>query len=343
MDVDQDNDIEGDDWPRFHVTTEYTSGFRLGFDVSENRELHERVCSLSVEDRFDRSNWSDGDGYAGFVDLVVDFACEAAAAYDAEYVTLASMDRHSEVSPSGTPFADHIEQAPHLAVYEESLLADLGGLETLYGGEPWRYAHLDSGHVLAMTADGPWQGTEFTESQRRDLQAGEAPSTVDLRDPFRELEPGEYGTDVVLEKSDIAPKFTNDILALERCYRDESDALRRVEDDSFVRRIAGDDGSSGEIPDGVDPNDERVSALLHESIPPEFVRLDDPDGETIVSKVLSLDVDTNKFDLLVRLGKIAEAEDFDDEVLATIDGIVSRLGELDDEDGIDAYIQQNIF
>ncbi len=56
-----------------------------------------------------------------------------------------------------------------------------------------------------------------------------------------------------------------------------------------------------------------VSALLHEDIPASFVRLDDPDGQKIVTNVMNLDVETNKHDLLVSLGRVAQLAKFDDE------------------------------
>jgi hypothetical protein len=125
-------------------------------------------------------------------------------------------------------------------------------------------------------------------------------------------------------------------------YRDESDNLRRISDDSFVRRLIEDGSVMGELPDDADPDEERLSALMETVFPPAFVQLDGPDGETVVSKTMALDIETSKFDLLVSLARTAQAEDVSDEVLATIDGILTELRRLDDEDGIDQYIQANL-
>ncbi|MHC3381907.1 hypothetical protein [Haloarcula sp. H-GB5] len=271
--------------------------------------------------------------------MVIHLACELAAAYDAEYVPLCTSNTYTDIAPTGMPFADYIDQVPQLAVYSESLLSELGGFDALYDGKPWRYAELDSGHVFAMTADGPWENSEFTDSERRDLQRGDTETDSGFADPFTALDAGEYGTDAVIAKDDIAPEFTNEALTLERVYRDESDNLRRVEDDSFVRRLIDDGNVLGELPDGVDPDDERLSALIEGSIPPAFVWLDDPESETVVSKTLALDIETSKFELLVSLAQTAHSADFSDDLMTTIEGILDKLAEMDDQDGIDQYIQ----
>ncbi len=83
-------------------------------------------------------------------------------------------------------------------------------------------------------------------------------------------------------------RVTNEALTLERVYRAESDTLRRVEDDSFVRRLTL-TARVRRLPDGADADDERLSALIEGSIPPAFVRLNAPNDESIVSKTLALD------------------------------------------------------
>ncbi len=330
---------EDKDWPEYGAEC----GLNFQFDISENRDPYERVLMVSLSEALWPRKWSDDGKYAEFIDVVVDLACELATAYDAEYIPLLiTIDQYSDIAPTGMPFAGHIDQVPQLAVYSESLLEELGGFEALYGGEPWRYAELDSGHVFAMTADGPWRNSEFTDSEQRDLQRGGTETDSGFADPFTALDAGEYGTDAVVAKDDIAPEFTNEALTLERVYRDDSDTLRRVKDDSFVRRLIDNGNALGELPEDADPDSERLSALIEGSIPPAFVRLDDPEGETIVSKTLALDIETSKFELLVSLAQTAQSADVSDDVMATIEGILDELGEMDDQDGIDQYIQAKL-
>lgn len=341
FDIDRDQEPDDDDWPYYNGNYNKTT-VSFMFDISSDRGPYERVLSVGLSDILIPSNWSDEQSYTEFVAAVVDLACELAVAYDAEYVPLFQTSKHNAIAPTDTPFADHIDEVPKLAVYSESLLSELGGFDALYGGEPWRYAELDSGHVLAMTADGPWKNSGFTGSQIRELQRGNTNGDLDFSDPFTALDPGEYGTDAVIAKDDIAREFTNEALTLERVYRDESDNLRRIGDDSFVRRLVEDGSVMGELPDDADPDAERISALMEEVFPPAFVQLDNPDGETIVSKTMALDIETSKFVLLVSLAQTARAEAASDGVLASIDGIVTELDRLDDEDGIDQYIQQTL-
>ncbi|WP_146418355.1 hypothetical protein [Haloarcula hispanica] len=341
FDIDRDQESDDGEWPYYNGNYNKTT-VSFMFDISSDRETYERVLSVGLSDILIPSNWSDEQNYAEFVTAVVNLACELAVAYDAEYVPLFQTTNHNTIAPTGMPFAEHIDQVPQLAVYSETLFEDLGGFDALYGGTPWRYAELDSGHVFAMTSDGPWENSEFTNSKRRDLQRGETVTDLDLSDPFMTLDPGEYGTDAVITKDDIAPEFTNEALTLERVYRDESDTLRRVEDDSFVRRLIDDGNVLGELPDGVDTDDERLSALIEGSIPPAFVRLNAPNDESIVSKTLALDIETSKFELLVNLAQTARSADVSDDVMATIEGVLDQLSEMDDQDGIDQYIEQKL-
>lgn len=330
-----------EDWPSFPGKYD-TEDISFKFDISADREPYERVLCVVLGEVLPSRKWSSSEGYAEFVDVVIDLACELSVAYDAEYVALCTSNTQADIAPSGVPFVDHIDQIPSLAVYSEALLTELGGLETLYDGEPWRYAKLDSEHVFAMTADSPWQDSAFTDSERRNLHHGEADSISGLSDPFATLDPDTYGTDAVIIKADMALGFTNDALTLERCYRDETGALRRVADDSFVRRVVTDDGPVGDLPAGVDPDDERISALMHGTIPPAFVRCDHHDDPTVVSRVLNLDIQTSKYDVLVSLAQTACTEHCSDDILDTIDQVRVELERLDGQDGIDAYIQQNL-
>ncbi len=59
-----------------------------------------------------------------------------------------------------------------------------------------------------------------------------------------------------------------------------------------------------------------------------------------MSRVLELDVDTNKLNLLISLGRAAQHEDGMDPV--TIEGALSSLADLEDVDGIEGWIEANL-
>ncbi|KAA9404605.1 hypothetical protein EGO51_19090 [Haloarcula hispanica] len=153
---------------------------------------------------------------------------------------------------------------------------------------------------------------------------------------------GTYGTDAVVPQEDVALEFSNEALTLERVYRDGSNNLRRLEDDSFVRRLLDSDGPVGELPEDADPDDERVSVLTKRPIPTAFVRMDDPDEETIVSKMLALDIDTNKVERLVELARATDSAVVSEDTLAAIQEVLDELDDLDDEDSIHQYIQTKV-
>ncbi|MBX0288649.1 hypothetical protein EGH22_20160 [Halomicroarcula sp. F28] len=171
---------------------------------------------------------------------------------------------------------------------------------------------------------------------------------MDLSDPFAVFSPGDYGVDACVAREDIGEKFRNEDLRLVRVYVDDDRNLRRVADDTFVRNVvleAGDEdaiieGMLADIPPAADDEDLMISALLHGAVPPSFVRLDEPDGENVVSRVLELDIETNKAELLVSLGEAARHDGGLD--TQTIESALDNLAELDDTEAVDAYIRENL-
>jgi len=85
-----------------------------------------------------------------------------------------------------------------------------------------------------------------------------------------------------------------------------------------------------------------VSALLREVIPPVFVRLDDPEDENVVTKVMNLDTDVSKIKLLVSLGRVVQQDDFTAADLDSMEGALDTLNELDDTQNIDQYIRDRL-
>ncbi|WP_239642028.1 hypothetical protein [Natrinema versiforme] len=94
-----------------------------------------------------------------------------------------------------------------------------------------------------------------------------------------------------------------------------------------------------DVPADTSRDKQMVSSLLHEAIPPSFVRLETPNGENVVTKVMNLDIETNKHDLLVSLGRVAQQDDFTDDDLETMLGALDTLADLEDIDGADDYVE----
>ncbi|MDS0261027.1 hypothetical protein NDI56_16630 [Haloarcula sp. S1CR25-12] len=170
----------------------------------------------------------------------------------------------------------------------------------------------------------------------------------DLSDPFAALEPGDYGTDVCVRRDDIAAEFHNEDIELVRAYVDEHQDLRRVSDDSFVRNVVVDAPDDAafikrmlvDIPSDATEDTLMASALFHGAIPSSFVRLDGPSGKNVVTRIMTLDIETNKIDMLVSLGKAVQNQEGID--IAMIESALDNLAGLEDVEGIEQYIQQNL-
>lgn len=294
------------------------------------------------------------------VRAIFDLICRIASELDAAYISLVHTEKRSmEVVPDERPIPAAVETPPKLGVYSKAVLEGFGGVEGLFDHDPWYVADLEGGHTLVIENESPWgewrpptdapyiQSARYSEGDA-ETQAEQSDGTV-LSDPFAALEPGEYGTDVCVSPDDIAAEFRNEDLELLRVYVDEDRNLRRVSDDTFVRNVvvdAPDDNQAfvkamlADVPSEVDKTDQMVSALLNDPIPPAFVRADSPDDETVVSRVLAFDVDTNKIELLVSLGR---AVAHDDEMDAgTVESALDALADLEDPKQIERYIETQL-
>ena len=258
--------------------------------------------------------------------------------------------------PMERPIVDDISRMSWLTVFSEELVEDLGGLDHVLETPAWRVETLESGHIVVIATDNPTDPSFELASDPEDHlldgenQPDESRDNLDLADPFAALDMGEYGADVCLHRDDIARSFPNEDLRLIRVEVDEERNLRRVDTGAFVRNVVdadpGDDADLvgrmlSDIPADATEEDLHVSALFHAAVPPAFVRLDDPDGETVVSKALALDTEASKHKLLWSLAQTAQSQDVSEEVLTKIDRILTELQRLDDEDGLDQYIEQN--
>lgn len=341
----------------FDVQISYGSkSTTLQFNQDDDRTLDEPVVSFGRMVYPEKDDVSP-DEHREEIEATFELICRLAIDLEAAYIPLFDSERRSmSVVPTDRPIADAIDQPPRLGVYSNSVLEDLGGIEGLFETTPWYVADLDGDRTLVIESESPWTGWRpptdapyIEEAQFHEPEAEDSDDGLTLSDPFAALAAGEYGVDACVSREDIAAEFRNEDLQLVRVYVDEERNLRRVADDSFVRNVVDADLADDEaviqaqlanIPADATDDDLMVSALLHGAIPPSFVRLDDPDDETVVSRVLDLDVETNKVDLLISLGRAAQHEDGMDP--ATIEGALASLADLEAVDGIEGWIEANL-
>jgi len=347
-------------------------GFRIKFQLNDPETTHRAEVVISgINDKV-HPKWIDpsdsclSDEFNYWIDTIFEIACRVSVILDAEYSVLLNTDNDpmSRV-PDSRPIGSGIDIAPQIGVYSNSVLDRVGGVEGLNDGLPYYSAQLPGGQTLVIKSATPWTDTgwspptdaEYIESATFHDSSGkreEINSNLDwsLSDPFAALSPGEYGTDVCVYRDDIESTFSDQNVHLVRVRVDGAGNLRRISDDSFVRNIVTetfDDEHEtigamlSEIPIDAQQDELMVSALLHEAIPSEFVRLDDPDGENVVTKVMNLDVEINTVDLLVSLGKALKQGSLSAEDVEMAEQAVDNLSTLEDVDGIDTWIQQNLF
>ena len=339
--------------------------FIVKYTINNNRDFEKPAVQLTSFSHFVDPYWSeDADEYHRRMSAGFELLSWLAIALETDYVALVEAQTHGQdATPSGHPIAETISVPPPFGIYSPTVLDRFGGTAGVTDTQPWCAVELTDGRTVIITTEKPWgdggwqppTSAEFidhiehhpdddADGQSEHHQA-DAP---DKFDSFAALEPGEYGTDVGVHPDDIAPEFHNEDLRLARVYRDDQGNLRRVEGGGFVRNVVVDPendealvrGMLAEIPPSADNNNLLVSALLHGAIPSSFVRLDDPGGENVVSRVLDLDIETNKVDLLVSLGDAAQHEDGLDH--HTIESALDNLADLENVDGIDRYIEQNL-
>jgi len=90
----------------------------------------------------------------------------------------------------------------------------------------------------------------------------------------------------------------------------------------------------------VETDDEKFPPLALADVPIEFVQLDDPNGENIITKVMALDVDVDKFELLIRLASTLNERDYDQSDIDTVETVLDHVSDLEEVEGIDAIIKK---
>jgi len=332
------------------------STLRFSFNLNDDRSPDEPILRLSGLNDTVHPKWAEPDtGYDEWMDIVFELVCRLATQLEADYVAWLNTRRDPMKSvPRDRPIGEAIESPPTFGVYTTTVLDDLGGIGSLFDAEPWYVTDIDSERTLVIESKQPW-----VEGDWRPPAAGivtnaefrsDSERTIALSDPFASLNRGEYGADIGVPPDEIADEFRNDALRLRRVRVDDERNLCRTDTGAFVRNIVDRESDDrieliqhmlSDVPR--EPNtDEHVSALLHHAIPPTFVRLADPTDENVVTKVMALDTNVSKIELLVSLGRVVQQEDFTAEDLESMEEVLDTLHKLDDTENIDQYIRNRL-
>lgn len=341
-----------------------SKAIRLRFRLDDWSGLTDAILSVSVDaTRLVEIDPESAEKYTDPARVFVELIRRLAVELDPYYVSTSNraiMDGEIAPTPEAVlPFETPIEleRLPWLGVYSESLIEQFGGQERVLDTPAWLVEELENGSILIVTTRIPWEdyGSKYPADRylldgmdRADAMS--PPSDVTLSDPFASFDPGAIGTDVCVHRDDITSEFANEDLQLIPVRVDEHRNLRHLDTNAFVRNVVTDatgDKSDiikrmlSDIPATAD-DDLYVSALLRDVIPPAFIRLDSPDDENVVTKVMRLDTDVSKVKLFVSLGRVAQQDDFTAEDLDSMEGALDTLNELDDNENIDQYIEQRL-
>lgn len=247
--------------------------------------------------------------------------------------------------PSERPISESIERLSWITVFSDSLVEDFGGRERVLRTPAWRVEELDTGHVMIVRTDNPVDPAEgpsvspeayLLEGKTLDELRADQPR---IDDPFRQLDPGDFGADVVMDQADVNGDPTNEDLRLVRCELDHEYRLWELDSGEFVRRVFDEDGDAFHDAATV-PSEEYHPPLVHACVPVEFVALDSSDGDNVVTKVMELDVDVDKLRLLVSLASMVEEADDRVRALDTAESILDDAKRAEDVDGIERMLRR---
>lgn len=351
----EENPVEKTGYDEFTARRD-GSTLRFGFNLNDDRSPDKPILRLSGLNDTVHPKWAEPNTeYDEWMDIVFELVCRLATQLEADYVAWLNTRRDPMKSvPQDRPIGEAIESSPTFGVYTTTVLDDLGGIGSMFDAEPWYIADIDSERTLVIESKQPWVEGDWrpptadivTNAEFR----GDSKRTIALSDPFAGLNRGEYGADIGVLPNEIADEFRNDALRLRRVRVDDGRNLCRTDTGAFVRNIVDRESDDrieliqdmlSDVPR--EPNtDEHVSALLHHAIPPTFVRLVDPTDENVVTKVMALDTNVSKIELLVNLGRVVQQEDFTAEDLESIEEALDTLNAVEETEAIDRYIEQNL-
>jgi len=282
--------------------------FRIQFNLDEDQSPSEPVLSIGCGHKIKPAYSDDKAEYLDIMSSIFGLLCRLSATLDVDYAPLFTPeDRYAY--REGRPFAEAIEELPRMGVYSAAVIDQFGGLDAMFDSPPWYTATLEDGKTVVVETEMPWLKGGWQPPTDADYRKKATFSDSDeqvqaerrgLADPFAALKIGEIRTDLCVPREKIDSVFRNEDLQLVRVCVDENRDLRRINNNTFVRNIVDDDPGDdaafliemlADIPADAAADDLMVSALLQAAISPELVRLDDPDDENIIPKVMALDTD----------------------------------------------------
>lgn len=282
------------------------------------------------------------------VETVVSLTGALATVVDPEYAWGEISTRGefvTEQRPTTRPIHEDVDELGWITVLSPALVEQFGGRDRVLDAPARRVEELETGHVLIVKSDNPNESAsrssgsvdEFLlEGQSVDGGSGDGQPTA--YDPFRDLSPGECGADVVLETSAVGGDVSNEDLQVVRCEVGDEGGLWSVDDGTFVRRrLEGLKTPIGDVPAGASAEAERYSLLVPMAIPVEFVRLDSPSDENVVTRLMDLDVDVFRGDLLARFKRVVASGEADVE---TIEAALTNLQGVDEFDEVDRFVRE---
>lgn len=333
--------------------------FTVAFNLADDRPPGEPVLSFRCGNLSSQAKAMDERAFCERMRAFFEVLCRLSVALDVDYAPLIRSENRG-VTPDGYPIAESLDEFPRIGVYDRAVIDQFGGLESMFDATPWYTATLEREKTVVVETRDPWDSVDWqppidadfvTDATFADPDERGERGPPDFEDPFAALETGAIGTDLCVPRERIGPEFRNEDLEPVRVRVDERRDLRRLDTGAFVRNVVDDEPGDPagfmmamleEIPADATDDDLMVSALLHEAVPPAFVRLEERNDETVVTRVADPDVDVAKADLLIRLGCIAREGEFTDEDLREMVRFLETLDRLDDIEGIERRIRDRL-
>lgn len=329
----------------------------LRFELDEDRDPSAPVLSIGCGRTVYPDAAADEADYRERMDRHLELLSRVAEALDVEYAPLFNPDERYPV-PTGRHIGETLQDVPPIGVYGDDVLDVLGGPGGLFDHDPWYTATLHGDRTLVIESESPWTDGGWAPPTDAlyfsDVRFGgvdESPG-IDLRevaDPFAPFETGEYGVDVCVPRNERLPRPDNDDdLRAVRVRVDENRDLRKVDSDAFVRHVGDEQGVrdtelAERMVDDAGADDPLVSVLGDGTVPPVFVRLDDPDGRNVLSIVMGLDTDVDKAELLAKLADIAREDEYAADDLESMETALETLADVDDVEGFDQILRNRFF
>lgn len=249
--------------------------------------------------------------------------------FDPWYAAAAVYDERPEsVFPVDSPPNSGIERLPWLSVFGPEWIDSFGGVDRMREAPASHVEELATGGFFFRERERPWPLTAADDStpavstyeylfERRSLESlwdERRRKQHTIVDPFRTLDPGDRGSDLVmcaghapLDAATVDYRTVTDAVGWsDTCfvffvYRDEQDRLREVRTDMFVRRLVDEDGQPiGRLPAAVSPEDEWISLSVGTDLEPrpaQMFTMNDTSRPSVMAKFFGLAIPSSEADV----------------------------------------------